>query len=108
VFGGFVGVRLSCQRDVTEASGLKHQTDCSISPKNRPPGTDPFVPARFQDISAGFLGEVGVEVVRFSLGVRGMRGMGNLVDAGAVPTSPLDRSKLWNVSLSIEYLLRVL
>lgn len=108
LFGGYVGVRLHCFRRLTEASGAAYDTDCSISGKNRPVSTDPYVPARYQDLDAGFLAEVGVEVKRFSLGVRGVRGMGNVIDAGAVPSSPLDRAKLWTVAVSVEYLLKVL
>ena len=72
-----------------------------------PVSTDPYGPARYQDLDAGFLAELGVEVRRFSLGVRGVRGMGNVIDAGAVPSSPLDRAKLWTVAVSLEYLVRV-
>jgi hypothetical protein len=32
----------------------------------------------------------------------------NLVDPGALPSSPFDKSKLWSAAVSIEYLVRVL
>ena len=73
-----------------------------------PGGADQYIPAQYQDIDIGGVGELGLEVKRLSLGIRGEKSIRPLVEAGAIPTSPLDRSKMWSVSLSVEYLLRVL
>jgi hypothetical protein len=72
-----------------------------------PLGSRPYS-AIYQTLDVGLLGALGVEIRRFSLSVRGERSLRNLVDRGALPTSPMDNAKLWTASLSLEYLLRVL
>jgi hypothetical protein len=59
-------------------------------------------------VDVGLLGSVGVEIGRLAFSGRIERSIVSLVDAGAIPTSPFDGSKLWSGSVSIEYLLRVL
>jgi hypothetical protein len=108
VAGPFFAFRLHCQRTLTEASGGVSHPDCSVAPVDRPVSTDPFFPALFEDLDVGVLGEVGVQIKRFSLGLRGEKSIRNLVDQGSLPTSPLDRSKLWSASISVGYLVRVL
>jgi hypothetical protein len=106
--GPYLGVRLHCSRELVEASGGVSHPDCSVTPVDRPISTDPFFPALFQDLDVGLLGEVGVEVTRFSVGLRGEKSLRNLVDQGALPTTPLDRSRIWSASISVGYMLRVL
>jgi hypothetical protein len=108
VVGPFLALRLHCQRTLIEASGGVSHPDCSVTPVDRPVSTDPFFPALFADLDVGLLGEVGVQITRFSVGLRGEKSLRNLVDQGVLPTSPLDRSRLWSASISVGYLLRVL
>lgn len=108
VLGPYLGIRLACRRELVEANGSVTHPDCSISAPRDRVDPAPFFPALFQDVDVGVLGELGVEVRRFSLGLRGEKSLRNLVEPGTVPTSPLDRSKLWSASLSVEYMLRVL
>jgi hypothetical protein len=109
VLGPYVGVRLSCKRELIEASGGVSHPDCSFAPpSDRPASTDPFFPAVFEEFDVGFIGELGVEIRRLAVGLRGERSLRNLVAPGALPTSPLEQGKIWSASLSVEYLLRVL
>jgi hypothetical protein len=108
LLGPYVGVRISCKRELVEASGAVSHPDCTVTPPGFQPGPDPYFPALYQDLDVGLLAELGVEAKRISLGLRGEKSVRNLVDPGAFPTSPLERSKLWSASLSIEYMLRVL
>jgi len=108
VLGPYVAVRMSCKRDVVEADSTRRKTDCSATPDDAMPGATPFVPPIYQAMDLGLLGAFGVEIRRFSVSFRGERSFRNLVDSGAVPTSPLDNSRLWTASVNIEYLLRVL
>ena len=106
--GPYVAVRLSCKRELIEAGGGVSRPDCTVTPPAFQPGADPYFPALYQDLDIGILGELGVEMRRLSLGLRGERSIRNLVEPGAFPASPLERSKLWSASLSVEYLLRVI
>lgn len=108
LLGPYVAIRLYCQRDVVEADSTRHGTDCSATPSDGNPGPGVFIPALYQTFDLGLVGALGVEVRRFSLSIRAERSFRNLVDQGALPTSPLDNAKLWTASLSLEYLLRVL
>jgi outer membrane protein with beta-barrel domain len=108
VLGPYVAVRMSCKRDVLEADSTRRKTDCSATPEDATPGTTPFIPPIYQAMDLGLLGAFGVEVRRFSVSFRGERSLRNLVDSGALPTSPLDNARLWTASVSVEYLLRVL
>lgn len=108
VLGPYVAVRVGCTREVVEADGSVTSTDCSVTPGNHQAGSNPFFPAVYQEVDVGLMGQAGVEVRRFSLGLRGEKSLRNLVDPGAIPTSPLDRARIWSASLSVEYLLRVL
>jgi hypothetical protein len=106
VLGPYIGVRVACKRELVEASGGVIHTDCSVT--DHPVTTDTYFAALFQDVDVGILGELGVEVNRFSLGLRGEKSVRNLVEPGSLPTSPLERSRLWSASLSVGYLLRVI
>ena len=106
--GPYIGVRLSCRRDVVEGDSTLRHTDCSTNPNDILVGTAPLISAAYQDVDVGGVASFGVEIRRISLAVRIERSIVSLVDPGAVPTSPFDKSKLWSGSLSIEYLLRVL
>jgi len=108
VLGPYVAIRMSCKRDVVEADSTRRKTDCSATPDDAMPGTAPFIPPIYQAMDLGLLGAFGVEIRRLSVSFRGERSVRNLVDSGALPTSPLDNSRLWTASVSIEYLLRVL
>jgi outer membrane protein with beta-barrel domain len=108
VLGPYLGIRLACRRELVEANGDVNHPDCSISAPNDRVSPDPFLPALFQDVDVGVLGELGVEVRRLAIGLRGEKSFRNLVEPGTVPTSPLDRSRLWSASLSLEYMVRVL
>ena len=108
VLGPYVSIRMACKRDVVEADSTRRKTDCSATPDDATPGSTPFIPPIYQTMDVGLLGAFGVEVSRFSVGFRGERSFRNLVDSGALPTSPLDNSRLWTASVSIEYLVRVL
>jgi hypothetical protein len=108
VLGPYFGIRLACRREVLEADSTRRHTDCSATPDDATPGTSPFIPAIYQTLDVGLLGALGVEIRRFSFSVRGERSLRNLVDRGALPTSPMDTAKIWTASLSLEYLLRVL
>ncbi len=108
VLGPYLGLRLSCKRELVEASGAVSHPDCTVTPPGFQPGVDPFFPALYQDLDVGFLGEVGLEMRRFALGLRGQKSVRNLVDPGAFPTSPLEGSRIWSASLSVQYLLRVI
>lgn len=108
VIGPYVAVRLACKRELIEASGSVSQPDCTVTPPGFQPGADQYFPALYQDLDVGLLGELGVEAGRLSLGLRGEKSLRNLVEPGTFPTSPLEGSKLWSASLSVEYLLRVL
>lgn len=106
VVGPYFAIRLACRRELVEASGGVTHPDCGITGHGAT--VDPFFPALYQDIDVGFVGELGVEVRRLSLGVRGEKSIRPLVEAGAIPTSPLAQSKIWSISVSAGYLLRVL
>lgn len=108
VLGPYVSIRMSCKRDVVEADSTRRKTDCSSTPDDATPGPAPFIPPIYQAMDLGLLGAFGVEIRRFSVSFRGERSFRNLVDSGALPTSPLDNARLWTASVSIEYLLRVL
>ena len=108
VVGPYIAVRLGCKRELIEAGGAVSHPDCTVTPPGFQPGSDPYFPALYQDLDVGVLVELGVEVRRFSLGLRGEKSVRNLVDPGAVSTSPLEGSKIWSASLSVGYMVRVL
>lgn len=108
VLGPYISLRMACKRDVVEADSTRRKTDCSATPDDANPGSAPFIPPIYQAMDLGLLGAFGVEIQRFSVSFRGERSFRNLVDSGALPTSPLDNSRLWTASVSLEYLLRVL
>ncbi len=106
--GAYFGVRLFCRRDLTEASGTVLRSDCGTARGSGPASPDPFFPAIYQGLDVGLLGGFGVEVRRIAVSIRAERSFRNLVEGGAVPTSPFDRSKTWTGLVAVEYLLRVL
>lgn len=106
--GPYIGIRVSCKRELVEASGAVSHPDCTVTPPGFQPGPDPYFPALYQDLDVGVLVELGVEARRLSLGLRGEKSLRNVVDPGGFPTSPLERAKLWSASLSLEYMLRVI
>ncbi len=108
VFGPYVGVLLSCKRDVVEADDTRLKSDCSATPTGGGGGTTPFITAVYQDVYIGLMAALGVEIKRFSIGVRGERSIRNLVDPGALPSSPFDNARMWGGAVTVEYLLRVL
>jgi hypothetical protein len=108
VLGPYVSIRLACRREVVEADSTRRKTDCSSTPEDVEAGPTPFIPPLYQSMDLGLMGAIGVEIRRFSFSVRGERSFRPLVDASALPTSPLDNSKTWAASVSMEYLLRVL
>jgi hypothetical protein len=105
--GPYVAIRLHCRRELTEADGNVRHTDCSFTPSDQT-GTVPFFPAAYQEVDFGLLGDLGLEVRRLTLRLRGEKSMRNLVEQGVVPTTPFEKAKLWSGSVSVEYLLRVL
>ena len=107
VLGPFIAVRMSCRRDATTDAGVTTRNDCSTTPTNVT-GVDPFIPAAYHVVDVGLLGQIGVEVRRFAVSVRGERSFTSLVEPGAVPTSPFDKSRLWSGSVVLEYMLWVL
>jgi hypothetical protein len=106
--GPYIGVRLSCERDVVEGDSTMRHTDCSNNPNDILVGTQPLITASYQNVDVGGVAAFGVEIRRMSVAVRIERSIVSLVESSAVATSPFDKSKLWSGSLSIEYLLRVL
>jgi hypothetical protein len=108
VLGPYLAIRMNCRRDATTDAGAVIRNDCSPTPKNVNPGIDPFIPAAYQTLDVGLLGQFGVELRRFAVSVRGERSFTSLVEQGAVPTSPFDRARMWSGSVVLEYMLRVL
>jgi outer membrane protein with beta-barrel domain len=106
--GPYVGIRLGCRRDVLEGDSTLRHTDCSVNPTDILVGNQPLVSASYQDVDVGGVASIGVEIRRMSIGVRVERSIVSLVEPGAVPTSPFDKTKLWSGTLTVEYLLRVL
>lgn len=107
-FGPYVGVLLSCERDVVEADDSRRTLDCSATPSGAGGGSTPFFPALYQSVDIGLMAALGVEIRRFSIGLRGERSVRNLVDPGALPSSPFDKARMWSGVVVVEYLLRVL
>lgn len=108
VLGPYFAIRMNCRRDATTDAGAVIRNDCSPTPTNVNPGIDPFIPAAYHTFDVGLLGQFGVELRRFAVSVRGERSFTNLVEPGAVPTSPFDNARLWTGSVVLEYMLRVL
>ena len=108
VLGPYLAIRMSCRRDATTDAGDVIRNDCSPTPSNVNPGIDPFIPAAYHNVDVGLLAQFGVELRRFAVSVRGERSFTALVEAGAVPTSPFDKSRLWSGTVLLEYMLRVL
>jgi hypothetical protein len=108
VLGPYFAIRMSCRRDATTDAGAVIRNDCSPTPTNVNPGIDPFIPAAYHTADVGLLAQFGVELRRFALSVRGERSFTSVVEQGAVPTSPFDKTRLWSGSVVLEYMLRVL
>ena len=107
--GPYAGVRLGCSREITESTGNRIKTDCTVAPGTFTPGSETFLPAVYQEVDVGLLAGLGVELRTLSFGVRFERSFRNLVEsAGGVHTSPFDGARLWTAMFSIEYLVRVI
>jgi len=106
--GPYVGIRLGCRRDVLEGDSTLRHTDCSVSPGDILVGNQPLVSAAYQSVDVGGIASFGVEFRRMSFAARVERSIVSLVEPGAIPTSPFDKTKLWSGTLTVEYLLRVL
>jgi hypothetical protein len=108
LIGPYVGARLACRRELIEAGGVVSHPGCNLAVAEDRVSSDTYLPAAYQEFDIGVQGALGLEIRRFALGVRAEKSIRNMVDVGAFPTSPLERARLWSVSLSAEYLLRVL
>jgi len=107
-FGPYAGVLVHCDRRLVEADGGVRLTDCSATPGSAAGSTSPFFPAVYQDVDIGLLGAFGAEIRRVSVSLRAERSFRNLVEPGAIPTSPFDRARLWTVGLACEFMVRVM
>jgi hypothetical protein len=108
VLGPYIAARLFCNREVAETTGITRQTDCSVAAGEFTVGDETFQLAVYQAMDFGFVGGVGVDFRRVGVGLRFERSVRNLVEpGGAARTSPLERSNLWAVSFSLEYVVRV-
>jgi hypothetical protein len=101
-FGPYAAVLLHCSRRVVSGTGAAANLGCS-----RSSGGSSF-PAVYQNVDVGLTGSVGAEIRRLAIGVRGERSIRNLVEPGAIPTSPLDHARSWSVGLVAEFMLRVM
>ena len=108
VLGPYLAIRMSCRRDAATDAGAVIRNDCSTTPSNVNPGSDPFIPASYHTVDVGLLGQLGVELRRFAVSLRGERSFTSFVEPAAVPTSPFDKARLWSGSVVLEYMLRVL
>lgn len=106
--GAYAAVLIRCHRETVEADDTPWSGDCSATPTGAGGGTSPFVPAVYQDVDGGVVGALGVEIRRFAVSLRGERSIRNLVDPGALVSSPFERARLWSAAVTLEYLLRVL
>lgn len=107
VVGPYLGLRLTCRRDLLQVAGTIRHTDCEV-PNGPIVGPDGYYAAVYQELDVGLLGEVGVERRLLSVRLRGEKSVRNLVDPGAFPTSPFDRARLWSASLALAYVIRVI
>jgi hypothetical protein len=107
VLGPYFGLRMGCRRELLQGDGTIRRTDCEV-PNGPVSGPDAYYAAVFQELDVGLLAEVGVERQRFSVKVRGSKSVRNLVDPGAVPTSPFEKARLWYASFSLAYVLKVI
>lgn len=106
--GPYAAVLVHCSRRLVEAQGSVRLTDCSATPGSAGGGTTPFFPAVYQDVDIGLVGALGVEIRRFAVSFRAERSIRNLVEPGAIATSPFDRARLWTFGLMGEFMLRVM
>lgn len=106
VVGPYVGIRLSCQRNLTDAGGSTRAVACDV-PNGSQSGPNAYFPALYQELDAGVLVELGVEMRRLGVRARGEKSFRNLVEAGSVPTSPFDGAKMWTLSVALEYAIKV-
>lgn len=108
VLGPYVAARLFCSREVAASGGTTKETDCSVAAGEFTVGDETYQLAFYQEVDFGLQGGVGVELGRLGIGARVERSLRNLVESGgAVRTSPFERSNLWAVSFSLEYLVRI-
>jgi hypothetical protein len=105
--GPYAAVIVHCTHRIVSATGEAATTGCGPSPGASSPGVSPF-PAVYQNVDVGLTGAVGVEIRRLVIGVRGERSFRNLVETGAIPTSPFDQSRAWSVGLVGEFMVRVM
>lgn len=107
VVGPFLGVRLSCSRNLTDAGGSTRAVGCDV-PNGSQSGPNAYFPAVYQEVDAGVLGELGLTTHRVAIRVRGEKSLRRLVESGTVSTSPFDMAKMWSASVALEYVLKVL
>jgi hypothetical protein len=103
ILGPSVAIRLACSREVRESASSVRTRECA----ERPVESEPFAPALYQDMDVALHGGVGVEIGRLGIFVRANRSLRNLVENGALPSSPFDGAKLWGVSVGVDYVMRV-
>jgi len=108
LIGPYIGARIGCRRELIESGGVVSHPGCDLMVADDRVSNDTYLPATYQEFDVGVQGALGLEIRRLALGVRGERSIRNLVDVGAIPTSPLEQARIWSVSVSVEYLLRVL
>ncbi len=105
VLGPSIAIRIGCSREIITAGGAVQDEGCPGTRSGT--STDPFVPALYQDVDLALQFGGGVEFRRIGIFARGMRSIRNLVDTGALPSSPFDGSKAWSVTAGLDYMLRV-
>lgn len=101
--GPSVAIRLACGREVKLSATAIRRAECAEVPQD----SEPFAPALYQDVDVAMHAGVGVEMRRLSVFVRANRSLRNLVEGGALPSSPFDGAKLWGISAGVDYVVRV-
>jgi hypothetical protein len=101
--GPSVAIRLACGREVRRSATAIRRAECAEVPQD----SEPFAPALYQDVDVALHAGAGVEIRRLSVFVRANRSLRNLVEGGALPSSPFDGAKLWGISAGVDYVVRV-
>jgi hypothetical protein len=103
LLGPSIAIRLACGREVRLSATAIRRAECSEVPQD----SEPFAPALYQDVDVALHAGAGVEIRRLSVFVRANRSLRNLVEGGALPSSPFDGAKLWGISAGVDYVVRV-
>jgi hypothetical protein len=101
--GPSVAIRLACGREVRLSATAIRGAECAEVRQD----SEPFAPALYQDVDVALHAGAGVEIRRLSVFVRANRSLRNLVEGGALPSSPFDGAKLWGISAGVDYVVRV-